>query len=237
MNIVKIENLSKSYGDKTILKDLNLEISKPGIYALIGPNGSGKTTLFNILANLTKADSGEVYLFDEENDESTIFSKVSFLIDTNILYGYLSGFDHLLFIESAQKLDKERKNIVIDKLHLSSFIHKKVSQYSLGMKQKLLIAMTLMNNPRLIILDEPFNGLDPTSLIQIRSLLVDLAKDGTTIIISSHGLTDISLLTGNILFLKDGKLIEEEIKMENEYQLLEIEEKYLEVFPEQKNKI
>ena len=105
------------------------------------------------------------------------------------------------------------------------------------MKQKLLIAMTIMNNPKLIILDEPFNGLDPTSIIQIRSLLEDIAKEGTTIIISSHGLTDISLLTDNILFLKDGKLIEEEIKMENKYQLLKIEEKYLEVFPEEKNKI
>lgn len=216
MAILKVTNLTKNYGKHEVLKGINLLFEEPGIYALIGPNGSGKTTLFNIISNLLKPTSGEIEVVGKKNTDASIFYEVSFLKDNRVLYEYLSGYDHLTFIQSAQKLPKERVDEVIKKMQIEHYVHKKVGDYSLGMKQSLLIAMAMLNKPKLMILDEPLNGLDPTSVIKVRYLLKELAENGTTILISSHTLSEIDLITDNIMFLKDGRIVEEKIEIAND---------------------
>lgn len=216
MAILRVTNLTKNYGKQEVLKGINLELEKPAIYALVGPNGSGKTTLFNTISNLLKPTSGEIEVVGKKNTDASIFYEVSFLKDNRVLYEYLSGYDHLIFIQSAQKLPKERVDEVIKKMQIGHYVHKKVGDYSLGMKQSLLIAMAMLNKPKLMILDEPLNGLDPTSVIKVRYLLKELADNGTTILISSHTLSEIDLLTDNIMFLKDGRIVEEKIDIAND---------------------
>lgn len=207
MSILHIKNLKKSYANKYVLNGVNLEIKEPGIYALIGPNGAGKSTLFNLISNLISPSEGEITVLGKSNKNPEIFYKTSFLKDNRVLYDYLSGYDHLNFIKNAQNIPASRIKEVIDKLGIESFISKKTGEYSLGMKQILLIAMAMLNKPRLMILDEPFNGLDPTAVIKVRNLFEELKENGTTILISSHTLSEIDRLTDKIMFLKDGKII------------------------------
>ncbi|QUY65184.1 ABC transporter ATP-binding protein [Helcococcus kunzii] len=221
MNILKIENLTKYFGKQHVLKGINLEITKPGIYALVGPNGAGKSTFFNIISNLLKSDEGKVTVLGKENTDVSIFYETSFLKDNSVLYEYLTGYDHLNFIANVQKIPKEHIDELVDKMNIAHYMNKKVGNYSLGMKQHLLITMSMLNNPKLMILDEPLNGLDPTSIIKVRNLLKELENNGTTILISSHTLSEIDLLTDNIIFLKNGVLHEEkiDIKQNKKYKI------------------
>ncbi len=226
MSVLKIEKLTKKYGKHEVLKGVNLTIDGPGIYALVGPNGAGKSTLFNTIANLIQKTSGSVEILGKPNTDHSIFKEVSFLKDNTVLYDYLSGMDHLSFISRCQKLGEERSKEVINQLGLESYVNKRVKDYSLGMKQHLLIALAIMNKPKLMILDEPLNGLDPTSIIKVRKLLKDLVDNGTSILISSHTLSEIDLLADRIMFLKDGTVIEDTFGDEN----LSSEEKYMRIF-------
>ena len=226
MSILKIENLTKSYSKHEVLKGIDLEIDKPGIYALVGPNGAGKSTLFNTIANLISPTSGTIEVVGKSNKNTDIFYETSFLKDNRVLYDYLSGYDHLYFIQNAQKLPKDRVKEVVDKLGIKSYMSKRTGDYSLGMKQHLLIAMAILNKPKLMILDEPLNGLDPTAIIKVRKLLKKLEDDGTTILIASHTLSEIDRLTNKIMFLKDGKIIFED----EEQQDKTAEERYMNIF-------
>lgn len=213
VSILKINNVRKSYGNNQVLKGINLNFEKPGIKALIGPNGSGKTTLFSIIVNLLKKDSGEILIQGMDHKDPKIFKKVSFLKDSSVLYGYLTGLDHLEFIAYAQGLPSSRIDEVCQKTGITNYVKKKVSTYSLGMKQHLLLAMVIMNKPKLMILDEPLNGLDPTAIIKTRGLLQELAEEGTAILLSSHTLTEVDYITSDILFLSKGKIINEDISV------------------------
>lgn len=222
MNILKVENLKKAYGDNKVLKGVNLSIDSPGIRALVGPNGSGKTTLFSVITNLLKTDSGSVEVLGMKNNNPDIFREISFLKDNTVLYSYLTGLDHLQFIAYAQSLPKSRIDEVCEVIGINNYVGYKTGTYSLGMKQHLLLAMAIMNKPKLMILDEPLNGLDPTSIIKIRKLLKEMANDGTAILLSSHTLSEIDLITSDILFLSEGKIIDEDISRYKtiEYKLL-----------------
>ncbi|WP_066924162.1 ABC transporter ATP-binding protein [Murdochiella massiliensis] len=232
MSILKIENVTKKYGRHEVLKGVNLLLDKPGIVALVGPNGAGKSTLFNIISNLLKPTAGTIEVMGKKNTDPSIFFEVSFLKDNRVLYDYLTGFDHLDFIRLAQKLPKSRVDEVIEEMNIAGYVKKKIGTYSLGMKQHLLIAMALLNKPKLLILDEPLNGLDPTSVILVRRLLKALAEEGSVVLISSHTLSEIDQLTDNILFLKDGRLVESAFDVTQT-----AEERYLSVFPEEVEKL
>lgn len=209
MSILTVDGIYKSFGDNKVLSGATLKIEEPGIYALVGPNGSGKTTLFNIISNLLKPEDGEITVMGKPNTDPAIFKEATFLKDNRVLYEYMSGLDHLSFIRFAQKLPKESVREIIDLIGIRDFVLKKVGTYSLGMKQKLLLAMAMISKPKLMILDEPLNGLDPTSVIKVRQLLTQMAKEDTAILISSHTLSEIDLMTDEIFFLKDGEIIEE----------------------------
>lgn len=211
MCILKVENIRKMYGQELVLDGVSFEITEPQIIALIGPNGSGKSTLLNILTNLLQPTSGQVTILEKNNTNPSIFREIAFMQDNSVLYDYLTGYDHLQFIADVQSLPKERITETAVIIGIESYINKKVKNYSLGMKQHLLIAMAIMNRPKLLILDEPLNGLDPTSAIKIRHLLLKLHDEGTAILLSSHNLGEIDRITTNILFLKNGRLIQEDI--------------------------
>lgn len=209
--ILSVKNLHKSYGKQKVLKDISFEITEPKIIALVGPNGSGKTTLLSVITNLLHADTGEVTVLGKTNKDPNIFKEISFMQDNTVLYDYLTGYDHLQFIGDVQGITKEQIMNTAKRVGMDRYVHKKVGNYSLGMKQHLLLTMALVNDPKLLILDEPLNGLDPTSAIRVRELLIEINNDGTAIFLSSHNLGEIDQVTSQILFLKDGQLIEEDI--------------------------
>lgn len=209
--ILSVNKLSKSYGTQKVLQDISFLIEKPLIIALVGPNGSGKSTLLNIIANLLPADQGSISVMDKTNQDPAIFRDVSYMQDNSVLYDYLTGYDHLQFIGDVQKVSKKQIRAAAERIGITSFLNKKVANYSLGMKQQLLLTMAIVNEPKLLIMDEPLNGLDPTNAIKVRNLLLELAKEGTAILLSSHNLSEIDRVTSNILFLKNGELLKENL--------------------------
>lgn len=220
---LSVQNVFKSYGKEMVLKGVSFEIDEPKIVALVGPNGSGKSTLLNIISNLLSADSGEVTVLGKSNKDPNIFKEVSFMQDNSILYDYLTGYDHLQFIGDVQGISKERLLETAERIGITGYLHKKVGKYSLGMKQHLLLAMAVVNHPKLLILDEPLNGLDPTSAIKVRNLLLDIKAEGTAILLSSHNLAEIDRVTSEILFLKTGTLMKEDIsQLEQSYYLFSV---------------
>jgi len=206
-----VDKVNKKYGTYNVLKDVSFLIEKPEIIALVGPNGSGKTTLLKIINNLVSPDSGTVTILGKSNKDVTIFKEISFMQDNTVLYDYLTGYDHLHFIRDIQKLPNEYVEETIKLLQIESYMGKTVKNYSLGMKQHLLVAMAIVNKPKLLILDEPLNGLDPTSVIKIRNILQKINEYGSAILLSSHNLLEIDKLTNKILFLKKGEIIQENI--------------------------
>lgn len=208
MTILHLQNVQKKYRHHQVIAGVNLKIDQPGIWALVGPNGVGKTTLLNCICNITPVNSGTVELLGESNKDYKVFKKVSYLQDNSILFHYLTGYDHLKYACDIHGLPKERIQEVAQYVGMDSYIGKKVGAYSLGMKQHLLVALAIINRPKLLFMDEPLNGLDPSSAILIREILLELVEQGTTIILSSHNLAEIDRVTNQILFLKDGKLKE-----------------------------
>lgn len=210
--ICTVNKLNKSYKNNKVLNNISFNIEHPQILALVGPNGSGKSTLMNCMMNLISFDSGEIKILDMDNRNPSIFKSVSYLKDNRILYPYLSGYDHLKYICDIQKLDYKNIAIVAEKVGIDNFYKKRVDTYSLGMKQRVLLAMSIINNPKLILMDEPLNGLDTDSIFSFRDLIKELHAKGTTILISSHTLSELDYITNDILFLKDGSIIYEDIE-------------------------
>lgn len=212
--MLEVVNIEKSYGKKKILHDISFSIEKGQIKALVGPNGSGKTTLMNTMTNLLKRDGGQVLVDGKEFKDEKIFNHISFFKDEKILDENLYGMDYLNYIKNVYKRTKDDVDRVIKEIGIESFVKSKTGSYSLGMKKKLMLAMDLLPQRDIILLDEPLSGLDPTSVIKMMALIKKKAKDGQGILISSHSLNDIDEITNNILFLKDGKILEEVLENE-----------------------
>lgn len=205
--IVDVQGITKYYGFQCVLDDLSLRIDEPKIIALVAPNGTGKTTLLNIICNIEQAESGNIKLLERSNKDVSIFKEVTYLQDRSVLYDELTGADHIEFISSIHKIDSETKQALIKRLKMTSFMDKKVENYSLGMKQKLLFAMAILPNPKILILDEPLNGLDPSSVLLVRKMLKEFHNSGCCIILSSHNLDEIDKITSDIYFLYEGSLL------------------------------
>lgn len=212
--MLEVVNIEKSYGKKKILHDISFSIEKGQIKALVGPNGSGKTTLMNTMTNLLKRDGGQVLVDGKEFKDEKIFNHISFFKDEKILDENLYGMDYLNYIKNVYKRTKDDVDRVIKEIGIESFVKSKTGSYSMGMKKKLMLAMDFLPQRDIILLDEPLSGLDPTSVIKMMDLIKKKAKDGQGILISSHSLNDIDEITNNILFLKDGKILEEVLENE-----------------------
>ena len=210
--ILKCENLHKSFRKKEILKDVSLEICSGDILGFIGPNGAGKTTTIKLILGLQKIGSGKVIIngFDIQKNFEKAIAKVGAIIENPDLYMYLSGYDNLKITANNYKnISKERINEVIKIVGLENRIKDKVSTYSLGMRQRLGIAEAIINNPQLLILDEPTNGLDVEGIIEIRNLIKELSKKGIAILVSSHNLSEIGNICSRIIAVKNGKIVED----------------------------
>ncbi|MDU2384035.1 MAG: ABC transporter ATP-binding protein [Finegoldia magna] len=210
--MLQVIDLEKKYGDKTILNKVNFGLEKGQIKALVGPNGSGKTTLMNSISNSIKIDGGKIVIDNEQYDDEKIFNKLTFFRDETILDFNMKGIDYLELIKNAYKKSTEDVNNICKKYEIEGFAHKRVGEYSLGMKKKLMLAMSFLPGNDYVLLDEPLNGLDPTSVIKTKNLLKEIAKQNVGIIISSHGLNDLDDISRDILFLKDKKILEEKLE-------------------------
>lgn len=206
MSII-INKLNKSFGDKIIIDNLSLEIPKGSLVGLIGRNGIGKTTLIRCLLNIDPNYQGQISFGGISNLDPKVFNKVALLHENNVLYPQLTAYDHLAFLTNIYKLPKSRINEVAEQLQIEDYLYKKTSKYSLGMKQHLLIAMALINQPDYLIMDEPFNGLDPSRILEFKKIIKELHHQGVTMILSSHQLALVQNLTSKVYLLKDKNLV------------------------------
>ncbi len=213
MSILKVEHLSKKIGKKEILKDVNFEVNEGEILAFIGPNGAGKTTTIKCILGLQKMNAGNVFIngYDIKKDFVKAISKVGAIVEAPDVYLYLTGYENLKMQASYyDDIKEEELTRVIKLVGLQNRIHDKVSKYSLGMRQRLGIAISLLNFPNLLILDEPTNGLDPEGIKEMRELLVNLAKNGVGILISSHNLSELESFCNKVCIIRAGEIIADE---------------------------
>lgn len=208
--ILEVKNLKKSYNKKMVLDIDSLEIEEGSIYGLIGKNGAGKSTLMKIVLGLVKKDEGTVKVFDQEveaKNQKDINKNLGALIENPSFYEHLSGYENLEIVASLKGIKKDSITKTLDLVGLNNVGKKKARNYSLGMKQRLGIAMALMGSPKLLILDEPINGLDPQGIEEMRNLFKNIVKNtSTSILISSHILDEIEKISTHIGILKEGKL-------------------------------
>lgn len=213
MDVLTVEHLTKKIGNKTILEDVSLNLNRGHIIGLVGANGAGKTSLMKVILGYSNYQEGTFRIIENKNKKSNVGA----LIENPGIYPFMSGYDNL-------KLLNETKNThdidtIVSQLNMNDYIHNKAKTYSLGMKQKLDIAISFLNQPQLIILDEPMNGLDPKAVRDVRELIVKKAKEGVTFLISSHILSELVKITNSILIINKGKLITETTEEElNQYE-------------------
>ncbi len=200
--IISAKNLSKKFNNNVVLNNINISFNKEKITGIVGYNGSGKTVLLKIIVGLYKPTSGEVVI----DDDLTIYDDFGVLIDTGFIE-YESGYKNLKLISLLKNKIKDKDIYDIMKfVKLDPFNKTKYKNYSTGMKQKLKIAQALMEKPKVLILDEPFNGLDKESVLYFRKVLLDLKEKGTTIIITSHYEEDIKALCDYVYEINKGEL-------------------------------
>lgn len=208
--ILEIKNLKKSYKKKKVLDIDSLDIQEGAIYGLIGKNGAGKSTLMKLVLGLVKKDEGIIKVFGQEvgpKNQKDLNKNLGALIENPSFYDHLTGYENLEIICQLKGIPKEEISKTLDLVGLKNLGKKKAREYSLGMKQRLGIAMALIGNPKLLILDEPINGLDPQGIEEMRNLFKDIVKNSSTsILISSHILDEIEKISSHIGILKDGKL-------------------------------
>jgi len=209
--IIKTARLNFSFakGQKT-LQDVNLEVPKGSIYGFLGPNGAGKTTTLRLLLGLLKNQQGSIEIFDKDFTKSRIevLKNVGSLIEQPSLYGHLTATENLQIYRRIYGVQKFRITHVLKMVGLEGTGNKKAKQFSLGMKQRLSIAVALLHQPELLILDEPTNGLDPNGIIETRELLKKLNKEhGVTILVSSHILAEIERMATHVGIIHKGKLL------------------------------
>ncbi len=209
-NILKIENLNTSYGQNLVLKDINLEIKEGSIFGLIGPNGAGKSTLMKSILGLVKKDSGKITLYGKEINEKNqkeTNKNLGSLIEAPSFYDHLTAYDNLDLICDMKNINKDKIDKTLRDVGLIKSKDKKVREFSLGMKQRMGIAIALIGNPKFLILDEPINGLDPYGIEEMRDLFKSIVKNSnTSILISSHILDEIEKISTHIGILKKGSL-------------------------------
>lgn len=211
--MLRIEHLTKSYGKKTAANDITLHIQKGEIYGFIGHNGAGKTTVIKSCCGLLSFEAGEVYIDGVSVKENPIACKkeIAYLPDNPDLYEYLSGVKYLNFIADIYGVSKEDRRERMDKyaslLGIQGDLGQPISSYSHGMKQKLAVISALIHNPKLIIMDEPFVGLDPVAAHQLKELMREICDRGGAIFFSTHVLEVAEKLCDKVAIIKSGRII------------------------------
>jgi lantibiotic transport system ATP-binding protein len=209
--VIETNNLSFGFRSKNInLKNINLKVERGSIYGFLGPNGAGKTTTIRLLLGLLRDRNNSIFLFGKNLLQNRIecLSNIGTLIEQPSLYEHLTGFDNLEITRQLRKIPKEKIDDVLQIVRLSDAAHKKVKEYSLGMKQRLGIALALLAKPELLILDEPVNGLDPGGILEIRELLKAINKKyNTTIFLSSHLISEVEKIVTHVGIINMGEML------------------------------
>ena len=210
--VLEVKNLNKYFGKKRILKNVSFSVDEGEILGFIGPNGAGKTTTIKLILGLQTMSDGKVFIngYDVNEKFNKAIERVGAIVESPDMYMYLSGKKNLEMAARMYKgITKDRINEVVKLVGLEARINDKVSKYSLGMRQRLGIAASLLNKPNLLVLDEPTNGLDPEGIKELRCLLVDLAKkEKVAILISSHNLSELENFCTDVCIIKSGEIIE-----------------------------
>lgn len=204
--ILETQNLCKEFGSQKAVDNISLQIKRNSIYGLLGPNGAGKLTILKMLVGLLHPTSGSI-LFDNEQWKRSSLSQIGALIEAPALYGNLTARENLLVHTKLLGIPDTRINEVLEIVDLKDTGKKRASQFSLGMKQRLGIAIALLNNPKLLILDEPTNGLDPFGIQELRELISSFPSKGITVVFSSHILTEVAQVVDEIGIISKGKLL------------------------------
>ena len=215
-DVLKTFNLCKNYGHFKAVQNVNMSIQKGDIYGFVGENGAGKTTIMRLIAGLSMPASGNFYLFDESSDSPSINNarkKCAGIIEKVSFTKSMSAFDNLkmqCIISNVKKTDQELNELLnLVGLSNEAIASKKVGNFSLGMKQRLGLAMVMVSDPAFILLDEPMNGLDPQGFVEVREAILSLNKKGVTFLISSHILSELDKIATKVGFISHGMLLEE----------------------------
>ncbi|MBU6135827.1 ABC transporter ATP-binding protein [Clostridium tertium] len=211
--ILEIIDLKKSFGEKKVLKGINLKINKGSIIGYIGPNGAGKSTTVKIIMGLVTGYTGEIRIFGEDisKDDGSYKKKIGYVPEVPEIYDSLTGKEYLTFIAQLYDIDydkaddKARK--LMDILGIADVYEKRISSYSKGMKQKLILISSLIHDPEILFLDEPLSGLDANSVMIIKEILSYLAKEGKTIFYSSHIMEVVEKISDRIILINNGEIV------------------------------
>ncbi|MGX7244274.1 ABC transporter ATP-binding protein [Enterococcus quebecensis] len=238
-NILKVSNIIKTFNQKETIKKVSFSVEKGTIYGLLGPNGAGKTTLFKLITGLQQLTNGKIELFNRNTatHKNTLLKNIGSIIEVPIFIEHLSAQQNLAI--HLQYMNCKEGNIteVLETVGLDAENTQPVSNYSLGMRQRLAIARSIVHKPELLILDEPINGLDPMGILEMRELFLRLVKEeNMTLIISSHILSEIELIADTIGFIVNGEL-KVELPMEEiqKHHPDGLEELYMEIVSGGKN--
>lgn len=210
--VLELKNVTKIMGKRRIVDNISFFINEGEIFGFLGPNGAGKTTTIKMITGLLKIDEGEIFISGKNvnKDFENALSRVGGIIENPEMYGYLSGRDNLeIYGRMHGKVSNERVDEIIRLVKLENRIDDKVKKYSLGMRQRLGLAQALLHNPKLLILDEPTNGLDPMGIKELRDTLRELAyKEGLAVLVSSHLLSEMELMCDRFGIIDNGKIID-----------------------------
>lgn len=205
--ILKIDNLYKNYGRIQALKNISFEIKKGSVYGILGPNGSGKSTTLGIVLNVINKSSGNYSWFGGTIETHEALKKVGAIIERPNFYPYMTAYENLKLVCKIKNVDYSKIEEKLNLVGLNDRKNSKFSTFSLGMKQRLAIASALLNEPEILILDEPTNGLDPQGIHQIRDIIIQIAAKGTTILLASHLLDEVEKVCTHVVVLRKGEIL------------------------------
>ncbi|SEN86639.1 ABC-2 type transport system ATP-binding protein [Flavobacterium sp. CF108] len=205
--ILTIQNLSKRYGRIQALKNVSFSIQKGHVYGILGPNGSGKSTTLGIVLSVVNRTSGDYKWFDGNVQTHEALKKVGAIIERPNFYPYMTAEENLKLVCKIKSINYSKIGEKLDLVGLSERKNSKFSTFSLGMKQRLAIASALLNDPEILILDEPTNGLDPQGIHQIRDIIKEIASQGTTILLASHLLDEVEKVCSHVVVLRKGEVL------------------------------
>lgn len=209
--VLRLDNVCKSFGRRPIVKNMSFSVKEGEIFGFLGPNGAGKTTTIKMILGLLRPDSGTITIngHDASQEFEAAMACISGIVENPDMYGYLSGYDNLVIQARACGADLSRIDQVVQMVGMQMRIKEKFKSYSLGMKQRLGVAQALLHNPKIMILDEPTNGLDPAGIKEFRDLLRHLASEtGLSVLVSSHILQEMQLMCDSVGIINNGELLQ-----------------------------
>ena len=225
--VLELKNVNKTYGKRKVIDNISLEVKEGEIYGFLGPNGSGKTTTIKMILRLISSDSGKIKVngYDVKKQFEKAMECIGAIVENPDMYKYMSGIDNLRLHARIRNIEEQRVNEVLEMVDLKNRKKEKVSKYSLGMKQRLGLALTLLHKPKVLILDEPTNGLDPAGIKKLRDILKEIAhKENVAVFVSSHILSEMQLMCDKVAVIDSGKIVKiEDMSDEtNEIEVVEI---------------